>query len=277
MSDATRNTCVQRMMPAMRIGAVVWVVLAAGCTGLQEVPPSVKEVPPSVKEAPPSVKESPPSEKESPPSVMARPLDPSLPGRNRDQVAADLPLRSESIQKEPAALAPPPAAPRRPVITGDATSGSEPVAAAPAPPSTSQGAAQAAPPPAKAPAKVPAAAVAVEQPRKNVDASPAAKKSEPPLDIAALKARLRDTNAIGVFTKLALKNQVDDLLQQFRAHYRGGQKTSVAALRQPYDMLVLKVLALVQDSDPSLARTISGSREAIWGILADPEKFNSVT
>jgi hypothetical protein len=42
-------------------------------------------------------------------------------------------------------------------------------------------------------------------------------------------------------------------------------------------MLVLKVLALVQDSDPSLARTISGSREAIWDILADPEKFKAAT
>jgi len=42
-------------------------------------------------------------------------------------------------------------------------------------------------------------------------------------------------------------------------------------------MLVLKVLSLVQDDDPSLARTISGSREAIWGILADREKFNSLT
>jgi biotin operon repressor len=41
-------------------------------------------------------------------------------------------------------------------------------------------------------------------------------------------------------------------------------------------MLLLKVLALLQDSDPSLARTISGSREAIWGILADPDKFNAV-
>jgi hypothetical protein len=91
-----------------------------------------------------------------------------------------------------------------------------------------------------------------------------------------LTARLRDTNAIGVFTKLALKNQVDDLMKQFRAHHQGGQKSSVASLRQPYDMLVLKVLSVVQDNDPALARTISGSREAIWGILADPEKFNSI-
>lgn len=93
--------------------------------------------------------------------------------------------------------------------------------------------------------------------------------------MAALKTRLRDTSAIGVFTKLALKNQVDDLMQQFRTHYLSTPNTSVAALRQPYDMLVLKVLALIQDSDPSLAKSISGSREAIWGILADPVKFSA--
>ena len=132
-------------------------------------------------------------------------------------------------------------------------------------------------PPASAPAKASVPAMVIQRAQRSEDPSPVAKAPEPPLDVAALKARLRDTDAIGVFTKLALKNQVDDLLEQFRVHYRSGQKTSVASLRQPYNMLVLKVLALVQDSDPSLARTISGSREAIWGILADPEKFNSAT
>jgi len=131
-----------------------------------------------------------------------------------------------------------------------------------APPSESDGAAKTAPSTVKGSAKS--------------SASPVAKK-EPPLDVAALKTRLRDTQAIGVFTKLALKNQMDDLLEQFREYHQSGQKTGVASLRQPYDMLVLKVLSLVQDGDPSLARTISGSREAIWGILADKAKFNSVT
>ena len=145
------------------------------------------------------------------------------------------------------------------------------------PPAKGQEAAKAAPPPARAPAKSSTAPVIIQRAQRSEDPVPAAKTQEPPLDVAALKARLRDTNAIGVLTKLALKNQVDDLLEQFRAHYQSGQKTSVASLRQPYNMLVLKVLALVQDSDPSLARTISGSREAIWGILADPEKFNSAT
>ena len=199
-------------------------------------------------------------------------VDPSLVGPNRDGAVAAEPPRSEAKEEATVAFAPPPAGPRQPVMTGMRSSESNRWPVAP-PPSKSQSAAKAAPPPTKAPAKVAASPPAIEQPRKNEDPPPVAKTLEPPLDVAALTARLRDTNAIGVFTKLALKNQMDDLLKQFRAHYQGGQKTSVASLRQPYDMLVLKVLSVVQDSDPSLARTISGSREAIWGILADRGKI----
>lgn len=122
-----------------------------------------------------------------------------------------------------------------------------------------------------------AAASAVGQMRPIEAPVPAARKQEPPLDVAALKTRLRDTSAIGVFTKLALSNQMDDLVHQFRLHHLGSHQTSVAQLRQLYDLLVLKVLALLQDGDPPLARTIAKSREAIWTLLADPEQFKSVT
>ena len=76
-----------------------------------------------------------------------------------------------------------------------------------------------------------------------------------------------------MLTKITLKNQVDDLLDQFRAYYQGRIKTTLAELRQPYDMLLLKVLSLLQDGDPELARAIVSSHEAIWSILADPAKF----
>lgn len=122
-----------------------------------------------------------------------------------------------------------------------------------------------------------AAAGAIEQMRPIEAPLPVARTPEPPLDVAALKTRLRDTSAIGVFTKLALNNQMDDLVQQFRQHHLGGHQTSVVRLRQLYDQLVLKVLALLQDGDPPLARTIARSREAIWSLLADPEQFKSVT
>ncbi len=131
--------------------------------------------------------------------------------------------------------------------------------------------------PAKPPAAVVAttpAAPAVAAPRPAAPKAATAKPAAPPLDLAALEARLRETRAIGVMTKLSLKNQVDDLLDKFRAYYKRQAKTSLAELRRPYDMLLLKVLSLLQDSDPPLARDIVASREAIWGILADPQKFN---
>ena len=93
------------------------------------------------------------------------------------------------------------------------------------------------------------------------------------LDLAALKEQLRATKAIGVFTKISLKNQVDDLMGQFRDFYQGKAKTTMPELRRSYDLLMMKVLSLLQDSDQSLASKIVSSREAIWGLLSDPKKF----
>jgi hypothetical protein len=98
----------------------------------------------------------------------------------------------------------------------------------------------------------------------------------PPLDLKALETQLKETKAIGVFAKLALKNQIDDLLEQFRAFYQGLIKTSLVALRRSFDMLVMKTLALLQDADPPLAGALASSRESIWGILSDPAKFAAV-
>ena len=179
--------------------------------------------------------------------------------------------------------APPPAAPA-PVAQAPVAPPAPPVAPAPV------AAASAAPPhAAAAPAKSPTAAHPVKQPGTSAAQSPAnppppaspaapAPAPTPPaaaptLNLADLEQRLRETRAIGVFTKLSLKNQVDDLLKAFRALYRDPNKRPSAELRQRYDGLLLKVLSLLQDGDPPLAAAIASSREAIWGILADPEKF----
>ena len=77
-----------------------------------------------------------------------------------------------------------------------------------------------------------------------------------------------------MLTKLSLKNQVDDLLEKVRAYHRRQGTATLTELRRNYDMLVLKVLSLLQDSDPALARDIVKSRAAIWDILVDPYKFN---
>ena len=108
-------------------------------------------------------------------------------------------------------------------------------------------------------------------------AQPVAKPpASPPLDLAGLEQRLKDTHAIGLFTKLSLKNQVDDLLGAFRAFHGGQTQPPLADLRQRYDLLLLKVLTLLQDGDPPLASAISASREAIWALLADRDKFQKI-
>ena len=132
-------------------------------------------------------------------------------------------------------------------------------------------------PAADPPAKAAPPASAAQPPKKDIVAQAAGTpKSAPHLDLTSLETRLKETEAIGVMTKIALKNQVDDLLDQFRAFYAGKLKTTLAELRRPYDLLVLKVLSLLQDSDPPLAAAIAASREAIWGILSDPKKFATI-
>ena len=76
-----------------------------------------------------------------------------------------------------------------------------------------------------------------------------------------------------MLTKIAVKNQSDDLLERFRAYHRQQGATALSDLRRSYDMLFLKLLALLQDGDPPLAKDIDRSRAAIWEILADPQKF----
>ena len=169
---------------------------------------------------------------------------------------------------------------------------------APAPPPPVSAAARSNPPKAKSstdtrPAKQPGAAAAQTRssalpptppaplpPSASSPPSPPAAPpkpiSSPTLNLTDLEQRLRETRAIGVFTKLSLKNQVDDLLDAFRTLYRGPNKHPPAELRQRYDLLLLKVLTLLQDGDPPLAAAIASSREALWSILADPDKFATI-
>ena len=214
--------------------------------------------------------------KPAPPAQV--PTEPSQPATPQAQAGAAAPVAPPVTQANPAPSAPaspqPPAVAAQPPIA--AVEPARPPTAPSTPPSTDQTQAKSAPAAKAAPKapSVPTPAPAAQPPKKDVAPAETAKpQAPPPLDLTSLETRLKETNAIGVLTKLSLKNQVDDLLNQFRAYYQGRLKTTLAELRRTYDLLVLKVLSLLQDSDPSLAAAIVASREAIWGILSDPAKF----
>jgi len=86
----------------------------------------------------------------------------------------------------------------------------------------------------------------------------------PAIDMKQLIARLKKTSAIGFFTKLALRSDAIDLQRDIRhAIAQGAMPSQRQTLRQRFDGLVIKILALL-DQDPPLARDIFRARESIW-------------
>jgi len=192
------------------------------------------------------------------------------------EIAATAPAETISPEAKTSEVPIQPAPAEQPRGEDDAGS---PTKQEPAPPSvTAPGRPEATSPNVKTP-KTPAAPAPREPARakKDVEPSPSRQAVAPALDLKSLEARLRETKAIGVFTKLSLKNKVDDLLSQFREFHQGKGGSKLSELRQSYDLLIMKVLSLLQDSDPPLARDIVTSREAIWGLLADPAKFATLS
>ena len=216
----------------VRYPAVLLVLLSAGCASVTPPSPQVAATQPA-----------------APKPAATTPGDGTVPAATPEP-ATSQPAAPQPVASQPAAS--------QPAASPVATSAPQPARAAVTPPRVRT--------PVPQPVLKDAAPIAPA-----VAASRAA-AAAPTLDLDALKARLRSTKAIGVFTKLSLKNKVDDLMKQFTEHYQG-TKPPLAELRQSYDLLLMKVLSLLQDSDQALASEVVSSREAIWALLADEKKF----
>ena len=204
------------------------------------------------------------------------------------------PRRSPESERPPAqmpatiapeqAVVPTPAPPAPAPALAPAAPASAPApapASAPTPPTRPPSATKASPGATSGrPVSKPSDTAGTAAPKPSAEAAPKTTAPESPpaqtLDLGSLEQRLKETRAIGVFTKLSLKNQVDDLLAELRAFHSGSAKTPTAELRQKYDTLIIKVLTLLQNGDPQLASAIASSREALWGVLMDPKKFSQI-
>ncbi len=229
----------------MRLASIAFLLLlAAGCGREKAGTPATEPSPVATR-----------------PDAAQPAAEPAAPAKPQSEPAA-APVPSATIpapRKTPAAKTPrvetPPATPQPTAAV--ATAAVAPSAETPAPPAAS--------PIAPSAPIAPIAEVAAEPPA-----------AVPELDLKALKDQLRQTKAIGFLTKITLKNQVDDLMDRFREHYKGKAIPTMKDLRRSYDLLMMKVLSLLQDEDQQLASAIVASREAIWGLLADPVKFETL-
>jgi len=92
------------------------------------------------------------------------------------------------------------------------------------------------------------------------------------LDFKSLESRLRQTKAIGVLTKLSLKNQIDDLLDGFRAYTSDKARRhwpNCAATTTCWSSRCCRCCRTATFA----GRDIVKSRSAIWNILEDSRKF----
>ncbi len=102
-------------------------------------------------------------------------------------------------------------------------------------------------------------------------------ESFPALDLVSLISRIRQSNALGFFTKLALKNAIDDLLAEIDGFHTNGMNGPIQLLREHYNLLLFKLLALLEEDDPALFRDIAASGEALWATLSNPITFKRLS
>jgi len=89
------------------------------------------------------------------------------------------------------------------------------------------------------------------------------------IDVEVLTARLKKTKAIGLFTKLAIRNDVSDLMSDVK-HYRKKSMldSKIEEIRESFEGLLMKIIALLDD-DPELSRDMYVGRESIWKSLLE--------
>lgn len=81
--------------------------------------------------------------------------------------------------------------------------------------------------------------------------------------------RLKNTDAIGFLTKLALRSDVMDLKDDVIRYRKDGKLSEYRGqLRSRFDGLVLKLMTLLE-KDPSLSQDIYVARESLWKNLLE--------
>jgi len=89
------------------------------------------------------------------------------------------------------------------------------------------------------------------------------------VDFKVLKERLKKTDAIGFFTKLAIRNDIVDLMDKIKQYRNKSMlKAKMKEIRASFDGLLLKIVALLEE-DPNLSRDLYVGRESIWESLLE--------
>src|SRR5262245_26892485 len=96
------------------------------------------------------------------------------------------------------------------------------------------------------------------------------------LDVVALRVRLKDSPALGPLAKLRLKSEIERFVSDLASFHAGRATETLDGLHARYRNLVVRVIALLEPGDASLAHDLTVSTDHLWATLADPGQFASL-
>ena len=92
------------------------------------------------------------------------------------------------------------------------------------------------------------------------------------LELESLERRIRESSSLGLFDKLSIKSEVDELIHAISNYHQGKRDVTLNALRVRFEELLSRVTKLLKN-DVALRRDLASSREALWKMLLDPVRF----
>ena len=94
------------------------------------------------------------------------------------------------------------------------------------------------------------------------------------VDLQILGNMLADTKAVGLFTKLGLKKDIEKMLSRLSKFHDGNSKFTLEQLEEQYDLLLMKIARHLQDKDLTLHRHLCNAWLVIWEDLRDFDRFH---
>ena len=94
------------------------------------------------------------------------------------------------------------------------------------------------------------------------------------VDLQLLADMLADTKAVGLFTKLSLKKDIEKMLLRLSKFHDGKSKFTLEQLEEQYNLLLMKIAIHLQDNDLTLHRHLCNAWLEIWEDLRDFDRFH---
>ncbi len=92
-------------------------------------------------------------------------------------------------------------------------------------------------------------------------------------DFHALETKIRNSEAIDLFSKISLKIEITSLVNEAVRLHEGKSAAGLYQRKVRFEELIDRAVIMLRKGDVSLAEEVEGSREALWRFLNSPEKL----